>query len=251
MRVRRQQGFTLIELMVAIGILALVAMLSWRGLDAMVRAQQGTQTRSDRIAVLQTALAQWRVDLDAVLPPGQAQSSTLDWNGQTLRLLRLASADAATSGSKQGAGEAPPLLAPGTIVVAWTLRNTCPSNSPDMPARSCWMRWQSPVLHTMGEQQQAWQQAAGWGSGSQGDAAGQQVMLPLTSWTLQVYRDDAWGPFTAAAGVAAGGTSGQPAASQTLPDGLRLQLVLPGDGGGLAGTLVQDWLQPTLTRERS
>src|SRR6218665_1808166 len=34
-----QPGFTLIELLLAIGVIALRAVLSWRGLDGMVRAQ--------------------------------------------------------------------------------------------------------------------------------------------------------------------------------------------------------------------
>src|SRR5260364_251272 len=37
----RAQGFTLIELLVAIAILALVAVLSWRGLDQILRARRG------------------------------------------------------------------------------------------------------------------------------------------------------------------------------------------------------------------
>jgi general secretion pathway protein J len=37
---RRTQGFTLIELMVAIAILAVVAILSWRGLDEIIRARE-------------------------------------------------------------------------------------------------------------------------------------------------------------------------------------------------------------------
>ena len=32
-------GFTLIELLVAIGILAMVAVLGWRGLDSIVRSR--------------------------------------------------------------------------------------------------------------------------------------------------------------------------------------------------------------------
>ena len=43
----RQGGFTLIELMVAISIMALMAVLSWRGLDGMTRAQALTSQRSD------------------------------------------------------------------------------------------------------------------------------------------------------------------------------------------------------------
>jgi general secretion pathway protein J len=36
---RRQRGLTLIELLVAISVLAFVAVLGWRGLDSIVRAR--------------------------------------------------------------------------------------------------------------------------------------------------------------------------------------------------------------------
>ena len=38
--------------MVALSIMALLALLSWRGLDAMVRAQQVTQERGERLTIL-------------------------------------------------------------------------------------------------------------------------------------------------------------------------------------------------------
>ncbi|HWS04465.1 MAG TPA: prepilin-type N-terminal cleavage/methylation domain-containing protein, partial [Burkholderiaceae bacterium] len=60
------RGFTLVELMVAISVMALIAILSWRGLDGMSRAQTQTQARSDAILVLQAGLAQWKADLDAM-----------------------------------------------------------------------------------------------------------------------------------------------------------------------------------------
>lgn len=274
-RPNRQHGFTLIELMVAIGILALLALLSWHGLDAMVRAQQGTQRRSDQIAVVQTALAQWRADLDAMLPGSSSKQPVLDWNGQTLRVWRLASPEtqaAAQAGTRQS------LWTPATVVVAWTLRSACPRDpAASTQAQSaggtapgaCWMRWQSPLLRTYGEQQQAWQQAASWGSGSHGNAAGSQVMLPLQAWEVLGFRDDAWGPVNlrtqaggtgdtehagrsgAADGTGRTDTGVAGAAAGATPDGLRLHLTLPGQGTGLAGSLTVDWLQPTLTRERS
>ena len=40
-------GFTLIEVLVASAILALMALISWRGLDGMSKAQVALQTRSD------------------------------------------------------------------------------------------------------------------------------------------------------------------------------------------------------------
>ena len=63
----RLRGFTLIELLVAISVMALLAILSWRGLDGMVRAQTQTQQRADELLTLQAGLAQWAVDLDAVV----------------------------------------------------------------------------------------------------------------------------------------------------------------------------------------
>ena len=41
----RERGFTLIELLVAIGLLALMAALSWRGLDGMTAGRWGVGGR--------------------------------------------------------------------------------------------------------------------------------------------------------------------------------------------------------------
>ncbi len=54
----RRRGFTLVELLVAIAVLALLALVSWRGLDAMVRAQHQTREHADAVATLQTVLDQ-------------------------------------------------------------------------------------------------------------------------------------------------------------------------------------------------
>ena len=65
------RGFTLIELLVAISVMALIAILSWRGIDGMVRTQEATRQRADEMLVLQAALAQWGADLDALAPLAQ------------------------------------------------------------------------------------------------------------------------------------------------------------------------------------
>ena len=65
------RGFTLVELLVALFILSLVAVLSWRGLDGMVRAQAATQARADQVLALQVGLAQWNADLEALVPQPQ------------------------------------------------------------------------------------------------------------------------------------------------------------------------------------
>ena len=94
------RGFTLIEVMVALGILALVAVLSWRGLDAMSRVRQSTSQTSTHMLTLQTALAQWRTDLDAALPdagaaPDKAGATT---SASTLEIaINTAAGDVANS----------------------------------------------------------------------------------------------------------------------------------------------------------
>lgn len=67
MATSHERGFTLIELLVAIGILALMAGLSWRGLDGMAKAQAQLQQRADTVLTLQAGLSQWAADLDALV----------------------------------------------------------------------------------------------------------------------------------------------------------------------------------------
>ncbi len=76
-RVRPARGFTLIELLVAIAVMALLALVSWRGLDGMSRATSQNQLRADAVLTLQTTLAQWSTDLDAVV--ALAQTRPIDW----------------------------------------------------------------------------------------------------------------------------------------------------------------------------
>ena len=80
---RGRRGFTLVELLVALGILSVIAVLSWRGIDSMTRAQQLTQQHGDQVLALQAGLAQWRADLDALMSwpaapaaPGQPPAAT-------------------------------------------------------------------------------------------------------------------------------------------------------------------------------
>ena len=83
---RRLRGFTLIELLVAIGLMALMAALSWRGLDGMTRSQARMRQHSQEVSALQAGLAQWGADLDALAP--QPNTPSLDWDGRALRVVR-------------------------------------------------------------------------------------------------------------------------------------------------------------------
>ena len=211
-------GFTLIELLVAISVMALIALLSWRGLDGMVRAQQATSQRADELLVLQAALGQWNADLDALMPV--ANTTPLDWDGQVLRLTRRS-----TAVPDQGA-----------LVVAWTRRNVGASGQ--------WLRWQSPPVRTQGEWQEAWLQAAQWAR-TPGDAERrlEVSLMPLLDWQIFYFRGGAWSNPLSSAGSTTGTVTGL--TTGAIPDGIRLQITLPG-GLALAGQLTRDWVNPLL-----
>ncbi|BEP34050.1 hypothetical protein GmRootV59_10230 [Variovorax sp. V59] len=207
----------------AISVMALLALVSWRGLDNMSRATTQNQQRADAVLALQTALAQWSADLDAVTPI--AQTRPIDWDGRVLRLTRRSS-DAA---------------APAMLVAAWTLRAGADGIR--------WRRWQSPPFTTRGEWQQAWNMASSW---AQEGGGGDVALMPATSWQLYYFRENAWTP--AGELPASAPNPANPAnpvgALVNMPDGVRLVLTLA-PGEGLSGTLTRDWVKPTVGAPRS
>lgn len=217
---RTARGFTLVELLVALFVLALLATLSWRGIDGMVRAREQSEARADDVLSLQTGLAQWGADLDAIVE--FAPLSALDWNGRVLRLTRR-------SGLAPGEG---------VRVVGWTRRE------------GRWLRWESPPLATRGALEAAWLQADLW-SQNPGDALRSQevVIAPLEEWQIFFFRNDSWtNPLssdTAEPSALQGRVVQAGTRTSTLPDGVRLVLQLP-PGRALSGRLQRDWVRPTV-----
>ena len=64
MKMKRRPGFTLVELLVAISILALVAVLGWRGLDGIVRARVALEREMLQTRGMQLAFAQMQSDCE-------------------------------------------------------------------------------------------------------------------------------------------------------------------------------------------
>jgi general secretion pathway protein J len=223
---RSQRGFTLVELLVALFAMALLAIMSWRGLDGMTRAQAQTEARADEVLTLQVGLAQWTADLDALtqLP----QTTALDWNGRVLRLTRRGTAS----------------VTDGVLVVGWTRRV--------VNGTGTWLRWQSPQVTTRGELEQAWQKADIWSANPGDEEKRHEVAItPLQDWQIFYFRENAWTNPQSSADVAASPTPnpasplGAAAAGTTvLPEGVRLVLELP-PGQAIGGTLTRDWVRPT------
>lgn len=220
----RARGFTLIELLVAIAILAVLAVVSWRGLDAMARAQAQLRDRADAVLVLRSSLAQWNSDLDATASINPTRP--IDWDGRALRITRSSPAGDQAS----------------LTVVSWTLRTGA-------DGFTRWVRWQSPPLFTRGEWQQAWQQAASWASdggssapsGNAAQGGSEVTLMPATGWQVLYFRNDLWTPAVPADALGA---------NEKIPNGIRLLLELP-PGPALSGTLSMDWVRPNLTQAKS
>jgi general secretion pathway protein J len=219
-----QRGFTLIELLIAITLMAVLAGLSWRGLDSLMRTRDITQTRVEQTAVVQTVLDQWQTDLNAMQAVPSINDAGVNWDGRTLRLTRRATAWRADGGDA------------GLWVIGWTLRN------------NQWMRWQSAALQTRGELQQAWAQAERWGQNpSSDDASRETPLIPVEAWQLTYFRGNAWTNPLSSAGSPETNNGG--AASQP-PDAIRLQIDLPASTG-LRGRLTLDWVRPNFSNTKT
>lgn len=226
MRRRFIAGFTLVELMVALFAMALLAIMSWRGLDGMARARAQTEARSDEVLTLQVGLAQWGADLDAMIQlPG---TTAIDWNGRVLRITRQGTVS-------PGAG---------VIVAAWGRRV--------VNGNSTWLRWQSAECTTRDELAQAWQQADIWSQNAgEEQRRGEVAVTGLEDWQIFFFRGGAWtNPMSSSATTTTAGTppaalAALPITAAAVPDGVRLVLALP-PGQAISGRLTRDWVRPTL-----
>ena len=72
---RHQRGFTLLELMVAMAIFAMLAVAGWQVFDGVNRARERAQFHADNLAVLQYAYLQLQQDMGQIIPYQAATQS--------------------------------------------------------------------------------------------------------------------------------------------------------------------------------
>lgn len=206
------RGFTLVEVLVASAVLALLAWMAWQGVSTLARTEDHTRQHSELLASLHAGLQQWSTDLDAAQASGWVPAFAHD--GRTTRLTRRAA-------------QTQPLQDPGLQVIAWTVRD------------GQWQRWASPPVADRDALRQAWDAAQRWGQrASDADRALTVSLAPASQWQIFVHRDGTWtNPLSAPAAETAGGDHG-------LPEGVRL-ILRAAAPSPLQGELVRDWVRPT------
>ena len=199
-----QRGFTLIEVLVAVVIMAIMSLMAWQGVDGIVRARDANQVRLEQTLRLETVIAQWEQDLASLQETDAVPAITCD--GQTMRLTRR------TEGGMQ--------------VVAWSLR-------PDTN-EAMWQRWAGPAVTTTTALQESWFRTQQF----QGNETGQlKALTGLDQWQVYFFQGNAWANCQSSADV----TAASGVQRQVLPTGVRVVLAFA-PGSGLSGSLVRDTL---------
>jgi general secretion pathway protein J len=185
----RVRGFTLVEVLVALVIMAVLSTMAWQGIDGIVRARDISQAQTERILRLNTVIAQWDQDLQSLHDTSAVPA--LSFDGATLRLVRVAPQ--------------------GVQVVAWSLQG------------NQWRRWAGPVVTRVAELQEGWLRS----QQLLGNEPGQLPLLDGVS-EVQVYffRGNGWSNAQSSGDVAPASPAASAPQREVLPSGVRLALAV-------------------------
>ena len=125
----RSAGFTLVEVMVALLIMAILAALAFRGIDALTRAKDAALSSTDRTLKMNTGMSQFEYDMSQVVD-SKVLPHQIMFDGATLRVARRSPA--------------------GIQLVVWTLQD------------HRWQRWASPPYIHMSDLTDAWMRSQQW-----------------------------------------------------------------------------------------
>ena len=146
---RHTAGFTLIEVLVALLIMAILSAMAFRGIEAVVRARDVAQASTDRTLKLNTGISQFEYDVSQIVN-SKVLPQAIMFDGATLRVARR--------------------TPDGIQLVLWTLQDRR------------WQRWASGSFTHMSELTDAWMRSQQWDSIS----AGAVTVLDNVD-TFQVY----------------------------------------------------------------
>ncbi len=199
-RERDMHGFTLVELLVAITILAIVAVLGWRGLDSIVRSRVSLTQQMDHNRGSQLAFAQMQSDLEQLAGADSVGTRrNLVADNQRLIFVRTVAPEAGAT-----------LL----VVVSYRVRD------------GVLTRRESAGTRELAQLDALWQAAL-----SDSDPArGVALQSDVTGMAVRLWRDDAWQlPDNTGSTSSATGSTGSTTTTTTttgVPTGLEMSLRL-------------------------
>ncbi len=184
------RGFTLVEVLVALFVMAVLAGMAWRGIDGVVRARDSGEAELQRALRLTNVMAQWELDLRVVRDTGDVPAIAFD--GATLRLTR--SADT------------------GVQLVAWSVHD------------GRLLRWAAPAVTKASALSEWWIRSQQLNGSEREQLA---TLEGVQGWQVYFFRGNAWSNAQSSADVVVvspqNPTSPQPAQTRTLlPNGVRV-----------------------------
>jgi general secretion pathway protein J len=212
-RPRRLRGFTLVELLVAVAVLAIVAVLGWRGLDGIVRSRQSLTEQMEQTRGIQLAFAQLQSDMEQrVLRKQLRLRESLAAGADRMIFVRTVLAE----------GEPSRLQ-----VVTYRIRDGVLTRRESLPTRDL------AQLDTL------WAAAVG----DTDNAPAVALQSGVDSMAVRGWRDGGWQPVQGVqagqgSAGAQGGQGAQSSAGTPDLDGLELSLQLHGQTGPLVKTFL-------------
>ena len=194
-----RQGFTLIEVLVALVVMAIGAGLAWQGLAVILQGRDGSRVVLDRTLRVNTVIVQWEQDL-AALRDVSASVPAISFDGQTLRLVRQAEG--------------------GVTLVAWGLRG------------GKWQRWVGSTVTREGDLREVFERS----QQLLGNEPAQLTLLDASEFNVFFFRGNAWTNAQSTGDLAGGGGGAPTGSREQLPGAVRLVVTL--EGGVLTRDIV-------------
>ena len=184
-------GFTLVEVLVALVVMAIGAGLAWQGLSVMLQGREGSRAVLDRTLRVNTVIVQWEQDL-AALRDVSAGVPAISFDGQTLRLVRQAEG--------------------GVAVVAWGLRG------------GKWQRWVGATVTREADLREVFERS----QQLLGNEPAQLTLLDASDFNVFYFRGNAWTNAQSTGDLVLSGAGNPGGQREQLPGAVRLVITLEG-----------------------